>query len=150
MPRLPALLGSVLALGFAACRGDAPTAPRNLAAPDTTQGGIAAGDLAGLVDALADLRTRILPALGDGPETQTLADALDNLGHTLAPAQAATFEDALARANAAAARLGADTTIRADLDVVLLTLEQIEATARGSIERVPTTPSNSPVSRRES
>ena len=88
--------------------------------------------------------------MGDGPETQTLADALDNLGHTLAPAQAATFEDALARANAAAARLGADTTIRADLDVVLLTLEQIEATARGSIERVPTTPSNSPVSRRES
>src|SRR5207237_5550727 len=86
MPRLPALLGSVLALGFAACRGDAPTAPRNLAAPDTTQGGIAAGDLAGLVDALADLRTRILPALGDGPETQTLDDALDTLGRPLAPA----------------------------------------------------------------
>ena len=35
MPRLPALLGSVLALGFAACRGDVPTAPRNLAAPDS-------------------------------------------------------------------------------------------------------------------
>ncbi|SRR6266480_2271537 len=148
--RRPVLLGGLLVLGFAACRGDAPTAPRNLAAPDTTQLGIASGDLAGLVDALADLRTRILPALGDGPETQTLADALDHLGHTLAPAQAATFEDALARANAAAARLGVDTTIRADLDVVLLTLEQIEATARGSIERVPITPSDSSVARRES
>ena len=150
MPRLPALLGGLVVLGLAACRGDPPTAPRSAAAPDTARVGIASSDLTGLLDALADLRTRILPALGEGPETQTLADALAELGRTLAPTQAATFEEALARANAAAAQLGADTTIRADLDVVLLTLEQIEATARGSIERVQTTPSNSPVPRRES
>jgi len=140
----------LLVLGFAACRGDAPTAPRSATAPDTARVGIASSDLTGLLDALADLRTRILPALGDGPETQTLGDALADLGRKLAPTQAATFEEALARANAAAAHLGADTTIRADLDVVLLTLEQIEATARGAIERVPTTPSNSPAPRRES
>jgi len=148
--RRPVLLGGLLVLGFAACRGDAPTAPRDLAAPDTTQLGIASRDVAGLLDALMDLRTRILPALGDGQETQTLADALADLGRTLAPTPAATFEEALARANAAATQLGADTTIRADLDVVLLTLEQIEATARGSIERVPITPSDSSVARRES
>ena len=117
----------VVALGLAACDGDAPTeAARAVPGPDSRQ-----FELAGFTVALADVRTRILPALGDGSTVESLAETLGELERALPGAEVGRVEAALARANASAMRLRTDTAFQPDLDVVLLVLDQIAATARG-------------------
>lgn len=116
----------VFALGLAGCDRDAPTAPtRSVPGPDNRQ-----LDLAGFTAALEDVRSRILPTLGDGPTVESLAETLGELERALPDADAARVEEMLARANASAIGLRADTAFLPDLDVVLLVLDQIAATAR--------------------
>ena len=74
------LLSLSLVVGFSRCTRDAPTAaePRALAAPDTVDLALARQQVAGLVVALEDARSRILPTLGSGASAQALpADTRD-------------------------------------------------------------------------
>jgi hypothetical protein len=116
----------VFALGLAGCDRDGPTEPARVLGPDNRQ-----FELAGFTAALADVRTRILPALGDGAPVESLAETLGELEHALPGAEAGRVEEALTRANTSAMRLRTDTAFLPDLDVVLLVLDQIAATARG-------------------
>jgi hypothetical protein len=125
----------LFALGLAGC-GDGPSEPpRAVPGPDNRQ-----LELAGFTAALADVRTRILPALGDGSTVEALAETLGELERALPGAEAGRVEDALTRANASAMRLRTDTAFLPDLDVVQLVLDQIAATARG-----PAPPANQPL-----
>jgi len=109
------------ALGLHGCGGDAPTEPQHIVPePDER--------LVAYVVALQDVRDRILPAIGPGAATDALGSALRGVEGALSQ-PAAPLDTALARANAAAMQLGADSTLLPDLDVVLLVLEQIRITA---------------------
>jgi len=89
--------------------------------------------LVAYVVALQDVRDRILPAIGPGAATDALGSALRGVEGALSQ-PAAPLDTALARANAAAMQLGADSTLLPDLDVVLLVLEQIRITAHSPAE----------------
>jgi hypothetical protein len=116
----------LVALGLAGC-GDGPSEPaRAVPGPDNRP-----LELAGFTAALADVRTRILPALGDGSTVESLAQTLGDLERALPGADGGRIEAALARANASAMQLRTDTAFLPDLDVVLLVLDQIAATVRG-------------------
>ena len=123
----------VFALGLAGCDRDMPTDPAR-AVPGTDTRHL---ELAGFSAALADLRTRILPALGDSSTVESLAGTLGDLERALPDADAARVTEAIARANASAMRLRADPAFRPDLDVVLLVLDQIAATAREANQPLP-------------
>ena len=144
MRRLLTVLGLGSALGLWSCR-DGPTAPGT---GDGRQVAIAPDELDGFLVALADVRTRILPALGSSTPTQALTRAVVELEGILPGATLPQLRQSLSSANAAVLVLRSDTTIQADLDVVLLTIEQIEASTHQSIERVPNTLSDRPVQRR--
>ena len=157
------LLSLSLVVGFSRCTRDAPTAaePRALAAPDTVDLALARQQVAGLVVALEDARSRILPTLGSGASAQALGRALGARQHALSGAEAAVAEGAwgsvtaaatrhqveasllldsevpLGQARAAATELGAEASLRSDVDVVLLVLERITAVARGPADPVP-------------
>jgi len=114
------------ALGLHGCGGDAPTEPQHIVPePDER--------LVAYVVALQDVRDRILPAIGPGAATDALGSALLGVEGALSQ-PAAPLDTALARANAAAMQLGADSTLLPDLDVVLLVLEQIRITAHSPAE----------------
>jgi len=118
----------LFALGLAGC-GDGPSEPAQaVPGPDDRQ-----SELAGFTAALADVRTRILPALGDGSTVESLTETLGDLERALPVADDGRIEAALARANASAMQLRTDTTFLPDLDVVFLVLEQIAATSRGPV-----------------
>jgi len=124
------VLGSLLA--SAGCQ-DGPTSPP---ASDTALSRDVSNNFGDLFDALEDVRTRILPALGDGPKQRALATAVTDLGRLLTASSASAIDKQLVTTNAAAAQLRGDTTILADLDVVLLTLDLIDA-ARHSVQSAP-------------
>ena len=113
----------LFALGLCACGRDVPTEPSAPAPASDSQ-------LLAYVIALQDARDRIVPTFGTGAAVDELGSALVGLEAALAEPEAATLTAALARANAAAMGLRADTTLSPDLDVVLLALEQIQITAR--------------------
>jgi hypothetical protein len=132
MPRHLALSGFLLTLGLCGCGRDAPTEPQLLPpAPDA--------HLAPYVVALQDVRDRILPTFEAGAAVEELGSALGGLQAALVQPgkEAATLDAALARANAAAMGLRADTTLFADLDVVLIALEQIQIIAHRAVEPAP-------------
>jgi len=123
--------GVLLALGLSSCDRDAPTAAgRSALARDSAW----VVDLAGLAVALQDVRSRILPALGNGPALEALGSTLTDLERTLSVPEAATLTSALGRANAAALHVPVNTALLPDRDVVLLVLEQIDAVAHGPAE----------------
>jgi len=117
----------VFVLGLAGCNRDAPTEATG-AVPDSDNRQV---ELAGFAAALEDVESRILPTLGDGPGVDALAAAWGGLERAVSASETGRLEDALARVNAAAMQLRADTMFQPDLDVVLLVLEQIAARARG-------------------
>src|SRR5213076_2827711 len=80
--------GVLLALGLSSCDRDAPTAAgRSALARDSAW-----------VVALQDVRSRILPALGNGPALEALGSTLTDLERTLSVPEAATLTSALGRA----------------------------------------------------
>ena len=127
------VLGSLLA--SAGCQ-DGPTSPPATPASDTALSRDVSNNFGDLFDALEDVRTRILPALGDGPKQRALATAVTDLGRLLTASSASAIDKQLVTTNAAAAQLRGDTTILADLDVVLLTLDLIDA-ARHPVQSAP-------------
>jgi len=163
MPQRIMLLSFWLVVGFSGCARDAPTAdePRAVSAPDTVDLALARQQVAGLAVALEDARSRILPTLGRGAAAQALGNALGELQHALSGAEAAVAEGAwgpvtaaatrhqveaslllhseapLGQARGAATELGAEASLRPDVDVVLLVLERITAVAQGPAEPVP-------------
>ena len=120
------VLGLLLALGLGSCERDAPTeAERTVPARDSTW----VADVAGFSVAVQDVRSRILPALGNGAGLEALGSALRELERTLSESDAAALETALGRAHAAARHVPVDTMLLPDRDVVCLLLEQIDAVA---------------------
>lgn len=132
-----------LVLGLAACSRDAPTEPSGaVPGPDNRR-----VELAGFVVALEDVQSRILPTLGHSSTVEALAETLGEVERALSGGEAARVEEALARANASAMGLRADTAFLPDLDVVQLVLDQIAVTARGP-SRPPESQPNQPLPRR--
>lgn len=132
MSRLITLAG--LVLGLCGCHHDAPTAP---VGTDSPTGALPSPELVGFAVALQDLRDRILPALGIGPLFEGLGNALDRVEGALSEPDTAVLQSALVGATAAATEFSQDTTLAADLDVVLLVLQQIAAVARAPAEVTP-------------
>ena len=152
-----------LVVGFSGCTRDAPTAaePRAVTASDMVDLALSRQRVAGLAVALEDARSRIFPTLGSGAAAQALGSALGELQHALSRAEAAVQEVGrgpvtaaatrhqveasllldsevpLGQARAAAAQLGAEPSLRPDVDVVLFVLERITAVARGPTDPVP-------------
>ena len=126
MPQRITFLSLWVLVGFAACARDAPTA-----AESPSVAGLPHEDLSGLMVAIEDVRSRILPSLGSGAPVQALADALDQLEAAFSGAGASAPDGAVRRAEVAAAQLRAEARLRPDVDVVLLVLERITAVAPG-------------------
>ena len=125
---LPAVL---LALGLWSCDRDAPTeVGRAVIARDSAW----VVDVAGLAVALQDVRSRILPALGNGATLEALGSTLTELERTLSGPEAATLKSALGRANTAALNVPVNAALLPDRDVVLLVLEQIDAVGHAPAE----------------
>ncbi len=109
MKRSPRLALPLLAAGIGACAPDSPTAP--LLAPDTPPVEFAAGyDVAaGLVMAIDDADTRVIPTLGSSAEASAVDAAFAALGDAVEAADASA-----AQAASAAARASLDALVAAD------------------------------------
>jgi hypothetical protein len=134
-------------LAVVACDRDAPAAPNvpESAAPVPV---LDRATVAGLMIALQDLQTRIVPTFGAAPATTLLADALANVEASLqdSAGRAVMLDAALAHAETTAGILRNDSTFAADIDVVLLFLERAHA-ARAAAESTaaPEYPADRPV-----
>jgi len=127
----------MLPIGIAAC-GDAPTAaePAALAAEAAPSALALVGDarMLDLSAAVADARSRLLPALGGGGAAAELQAALLRLDESLAAEDAAQVLQASAAVDAALSVLaaGEGAAIAAELDAVRLTLTEVRTSARES------------------
>lgn len=131
-----ALTTLMLPIGIAAC-GDAPTAARPAAsaaqAPPSALAALSDARMLDLAAAVADARSRLLPALGGEGAEADLRTALGRLDERLAAEDAAGVLEASAAVDAALSALAARDGggIVAELDAVRLTLTEVRTSAQG-------------------
>ena len=136
-----ALVTLALPLGLVACQ-NAPTAPGASAspvlaanaAPVNHLAALPAGRLQDLGVVLADVRTRVLPALAaEDAASGPLAEALQRLGDALAAEDGAAVIAALADADAALSALPAEQAdaLAAELDAMRLAFGELRTSAEG-------------------
>ena len=131
----------MLPIGIAAC-GEAPTAAEPAAAAArAAPSALAAVSDARMLDlaaAVADARSRLLPAVGGEGAAMELQAALLRLDERLAAEDAAGALDASAAVDAALAALAAGESagIAAELDAVRLTLTEVRTSAQGGGPRL--------------
>lgn len=122
---------SLLALLLTAACADAPTAPEAASggsAPASALSAVSDARMADLSIALADARSRLLPAIGD--QQGTLMAVMQRLDERLAAEDAAGVMDATADVETALAALpaGQMEALLAELDALRLALGEVRAT----------------------
>lgn len=127
----------VVSLGLAAC-ADAPTGPQAAAAEGApaAASALAAASEGRMLDlsvALADARSRLLPAVGSEHASASLRAAMQRLDERLAAEDAAGVMEATSRVELELAAIPAGEAhgILAELDAVRLALDEVRTTAAG-------------------
>jgi hypothetical protein len=129
----PTLASLIVPVAMAAC-ADAPTSPRAVVDGEPAASALSAvsdGRMMDLSIALADARSRLLPAMGERqPELQAILHRLDE---RLAAEDAAGVMEAAGQVETALGAIpaGEREAIMAELDALRLTLEEVRATAAG-------------------
>jgi hypothetical protein len=124
---------TIAAIGSLACSEVGPSEPQTrIAAPAPRL--VVSDSVASAFDvALGDLRSRVLPSLGEALSGR-VDELLRELSHSLSARDAARLAAAVMRAEAALAELGragdVATTTTADLDAVRLFLDEANALAK--------------------